>query len=195
VRVAADNSLSGLEVCVGIPGTIGGAIVGNAGTADEWIEDLVESVEILDEDGRIQKLTKKDCQFGYRTSRFKTTKEIILKATLKLKKDNPQKIKERTEAVLTRRENQPKERSIGSIFKNPPDKVAGQLIEKAGLKGKRIGDVQISPHHANFIVNLGGATAEDVIQLIKLAKEKVKKKFGLELEEEICLVGFDKIKK
>ncbi len=193
VRTAVDNSLAGLEICAGIPGTVGGAIVGNAGTADQWFDNLIESVEILDEDNRIQKLTRKDCQFGYRTSRFKKTKEIILGVVLVLRKDDPEKIRERTEAIFAKRKDQPKGKSAGSIFKNPPGKLAGRLIDQAGLKGKTIGQVQISPQHANFIINLGGAKANDVIQLIKLAKEKVKEKFGTELKEEIKLVGFDKI--
>jgi UDP-N-acetylmuramate dehydrogenase len=193
VQVAADNSLAGLEIGAGIPGTIGGALVGNAGTGDQWLGDLVESVEIINEAGRIQKLTREDCQFGYRTSRFKTTKEIILRVILLLEKNDPPKIKQRIEVIMAKRKNQPQEKSAGSIFKNPPDRPAGQLIEEAGLKGKRIGQAQISPQHANFIVNLGGARADDVLRLIKLAKAVVKKKFGIELEEEICLLGFAKI--
>ena len=193
VHVAADNSLTGLETCAGIPGTVGGAVVGNAGTADQWIGDLVESVEILDQEGQIRRLSQKDCQFGYRSSRFQKTKEIIVKITLKLRKGNPEKIKEKIAVILAKRKSQPKEKSAGSIFKNPSGKKAGWLIEKAGLKGRKKGRAQISPQHANFIVNLGGAKSSDVVQLIKLAKTEVKKRFGIELKEEICLLGFAKI--
>lgn len=193
VEEAARNSLSGLEIGVGVPGTLGGAIVGNAGTRDQWIGDLVESVEILDQEGQIRRLSQKDCQFGYRSSRFQKTKEIIVKIALKLRKGNPEKIKEKIAVILAKRKSQPKEKSAGSIFKNPQDKPAGQLIEQCGLKGKRIGQARISPQHANFIVNLGGAKASDVVQLIKLAKTEVRKRFGIELEEEICLLGFAKI--
>lgn len=193
VETAVKHSLSGVEICFGIPGTVGGAVVGNAGTADKWIEDIIEEVEVLDKEGKIHQLSSSECQFGYRTSRFKQTKEIILRVILVLKKDEPEKIKERMKAIVARRRNQPKERSAGSIFKNPVGKSAGWLIEQVGLKGKRVGDAQISPQHANFIVNKGAATADDVVQLIKLIKREVKKKFGIELEEEICLIGFDRM--
>lgn len=193
VETAVKYSLSGLEICFGIPGTVGGAVVGNVGTADKWIEDVIEEVEVLNREGKIHRLSSSECQFGYRTSRFKQTKEIISRVTLVLKKDEPEKIKERMKAIVARRKNQPKERSAGSIFKNPARKSAGWLIEQAGLKGKKIGNAQISFEHANFIVNKGAATADDVVQLIKLVKREVKKKFGIELEEEICLIGFDRM--
>jgi len=193
VETAAKYSLSGLEICLGIPGTVGGAVVGNVGTADQWIGNLIEEVEVLDRDGKIYKLSSNQCQFGYRTSRFKQTKEIILRVILALKKDEPEKIKERMKAIAARRKNQPKEKSAGSIFKNPVGKSAGWLIEQVGLKGKRVADAQISPQHANFIVNKGAATADDVVQLIKVVKREVEKKFGIELEEEICLIGFDRM--
>lgn len=193
VETAVKYSLSGLEICFGIPGTVGGAVVGNVGTADKWIEDVIEEVEVLNREGKIHRLSSSECQFGYRTSRFKQTKEIILRVTLVLKKDEPEKIEERMKAIVARRKNQPKERSAGSIFKNPARKSAGWLIEQAGLKGKKIGNAQISFEHANFIVNKGAATADDVVQLIKLVKREVKKKFGIELEEEICLIGFDRM--
>ena len=193
VDLAAKNSLTGLEFAAGIPGTIGGAVVGNAGTADKWIGDLVEKVEVLGEDGEIHQLPTSECQFGYRTSRFQKTKEIILRVVLKLKKDSLQKIKQRIAENLSKRANQPKEKSAGSIFKNPKEKPAGWLIDQCGLKGIRIGDAQISPQHANFIVNLGKARAADVLKLISLARTEVRKKFGVELEEEIYLLGFGRI--
>ena len=189
VQLALENSLSGLEFAVGIPGTIGGAVVGNAGTADKWIGDMIEEVEVLDQNGEIKKLSGADCQFGYRGSRFQKTKEIVLRVVLKLKKDSQEKIKQRMAEIIAKRTNQPKEKSAGSIFKNPKEKPAGWLIEKCGLKGKRISDAQISPKHANFIVNLGQANCEDVLKLISLVKGKVKRKFGIILDEEIKIVG------
>ena len=189
VQEAVKNSLSGLEFAVGIPGTIGGAVVGNAGTADKWIGDVIEEVEVLDQNGEIKKLSGADCQFGYRGSRFQKTKEIVLRVVLKLKKDSQEKIKQRMAEIIAKRTNQPKEKSAGSIFKNPKEKPAGWLIEKCGLEGKKIGDAQISPKHANFIVNLGQANCQDMLKLISLVKEKVKQKFGIVLDEEIKIVG------
>jgi len=193
VEIATKNSLSGLELAVGIPGTIGGAVWGNAGAAKDWIGNVVEEIEVLTAKNEIRKLSQADCQFSYRTSRFKKNKEIILRVVLQLKKGDPEKIRKKLDDFLAKRKNQPKRKSAGSIFKNPPNKAAGWLIDQCGLKGKRIGDAQISPQHANFIINLGNATADDVVQLIKLAKKEVKKKFGIKLEEEIYLIGFDKI--
>lgn len=189
VQLAVKNSLSGLEFAVGIPGTIGGAVVGNAGTARKWIGDLVEKVEVLGEDGEIHQLPTSECQFAYRTSRFKKTKEVILRVWLRLKKDEPKMIKKKMAEFWAKRKNQPIQKSAGSIFKNPPGKSAGWLIDQCGLKGKTIGETQISPKHANFIVNLGQANCQDVLKLISLAKEKVKQKFGVVLDEEIKIVG------
>lgn len=189
VEMAAKSGLSGLEFAVGIPGTIGGAIAGNAGTANKWIGDLVEKVEVLGEDGEIHQLPTSECQFGYRTSRFKKTKEVILRVWLRLKKDEPKMIKKKMAEFWAKRKNQPIQKSVGSVFKNPPGKSAGWFIDQCGLKGTRIGDAQISPKHANFIVNLGQASCQDVLKLISLAKEKVKQKFGVVLDEEIKIVG------
>jgi len=192
-QTAAKKSLSGLEFAVGIPGTVGGAVWGNAGADKEWIGNIVEEVKVLTTKNKIKKLSQTDCRFRYRTSRFKKNKEIILQVVLKLKKDDPEKIREKIGEFLVKRKNQPKEKSAGSIFKNPEDKTAGWLIDQCGLKGKKIGNAQISPKHANFIVNLGKAEADDVVQLIKFAKREVFKKFGIKLEEEISLIGFGKI--
>ena len=193
VTAAAKHSLSGLEFAVGIPGTIGGAVRGNAGAWQESVGDKVLRVKVLTKEGRVKWIGVQDCQFGYRQSRFKKSGEIILEVELELKKRNPEEIKKKMVVNLEKRKRQPREPSVGSIFVNPKPDSAGYLIEACGLKGKKIGDAQISPQHANFIVNLGKATAEDVVQLIKLAKKAVRKKFGIGLKEEICLLGFDKI--
>jgi len=195
VNKAKENCLSGLECCVGIPGSLGGAINGNAGAKDSWIGKRVEWVDILDKNGKVKKIEQKNCQFGYRSSRFKKhPEEIILKACLKLKKEKKEIISQQEALFLTKRRGQPKERSAGSVFKNPPGDAAGRLIDLAGLKGKKKGEAQISPQHANFIVNLGRARASDVLYLMRLAQDSVWKKFGVKLEPEIKLVGFNIIK-
>ena len=215
VLETAKKGLSGLENLAGIPGTLGGAIWGNAGAFGREIGDLVEEVKILKIENcklQIAKLKKKDCKFGYRDSIFKKRKNwIILEATLKLKKGKRKEIEEKIKEVLKlRKEKQPLEfPSAGSVFKNVPiEKVpkkiqekfkekikngflpAGALIEAANLKGYQIGGAKISEKHANFIVNVGKAKANDVMQLIEKIKKEVKKKFRVQLEEEIGLVGF-----
>jgi len=189
VKIAAQSSLSGLEFAVGIPGTVGGAIRGNAGTATEWIDKTVDWVKILDKEGKIKILNFKDCQFGYRESRFKSSKEVILEAAFKLHRRSQKEIYKKMRNYLEKRACQPKLPSAGCVFKNPPSESAGRLIELCGLKGKQIGKAQISPLHSNFIVNLGGATCQDVLKLISLAKKEVKKRFKIELREEIKIVG------
>jgi UDP-N-acetylmuramate dehydrogenase len=190
IEKTAKLGLTGLEFAAGIPGTVGGAVRGNAGAWGQAIGDRVKRVKILTPQGEIKWIKASDCYFSYRQSRFKKTKEIILEVELELEKGNKKEIQEKISQNLAKRATQPKEPSAGCIFVNPKPLVAGELIDKCGLKGKRIGDAQISPKHANFIVNLGKAKAADVIKLIKLAKEKVKEKFGVELEEEISFLGF-----
>jgi UDP-N-acetylmuramate dehydrogenase len=215
VLETAKKGLSGLENLAGIPGTLGGAIWGNAGAFGREIGDLVEEVKVLDAGSsklEVKKLRNKDCKFGYRDSIFKRKKNwIILEATLRLKKGKKKEIEEKIKEFLRlRKEKQPLEfPSAGSVFKNVPvEKVpkkiqekfkekikdgflpAGVLIEAAGLKGFQIGGAKISEKHANFIVNVENARAKDVVKLIELIKKEVKRKFNIELEEEIKLVGF-----
>lgn len=192
VEEAVRHFLTGLEFAVGIPGTVGGAIRGNAGAWQQAIGDKIKRVKILTPEGEVKWLDKKDCGFDYRQSRFKNSGEIILEAELELEKGEVREIKQKISQNLEKRKNQPSQPSAGCIFVNPKPYSAGELIDKAGLKGKRIGDAQISVKHGNFIVNLGKAKAKDVVFLIKLIKETVKKKFGVELEEEICFLGFAK---
>ena len=178
----------GLEWAVGIPGTVAGAIWGNAGAFGKSMKDVAKSVEVFDvKDGKIKILSNKDCQFGYRDSIFKKNHNlIILSAEIKQKKSNLKKIKE---YLAYRKKTQPLNfPSAGSIFKNPKNYSAGELIEKAGLKGKKIGGAQISNVHSNFIVNLGTARAQDVLSLMKLIKKTVDKKFKVKLEEEIIIL-------
>jgi len=188
------NNLAGLEWAVGIPGTVGGAIRGNAGAFGGSVADVVKSVGVYDVKNRKLKILKnKDCKFDYRESIFKKKPNlIILSAELQLKKGDKKKIKEKMKEYLDyRKETQPLSfPSAGSIFKNPPGFSAGELIEKCGLKGKKSGNVKVSEKHANFIVNLGNGKAKEVIKLIKLIKQKVKNKWNIELEEEIQYLGF-----
>jgi len=178
----------GLEWAAGIPGTIEGAVYGNAGAFGKSMKDAVKEVEVWDtKTEKIKIFKKKDCGFGYRESIFKKNKNlIILSVKIKSKKSNLKKIKE---YLNYKKQTQPLNLpSAGSVFKNPKGYFAAELIEKCGLKGKTIGRAQISKKHANFIVNLGGAKAKDVFTLIKIIKQKVKNKFGIILEEEIQIL-------
>jgi len=197
VSISVDEELRGLEWGMGIPGTVGGAIRGNAGAFGKSMADIVKNVEILKITGvqplQIRKLKNKDCNFKYRDSIFKYKKNLIILSTeLQFQKGDKKKIKEKMKEFLDyRKKTQPLGfPSAGSIFKNPPDISAGQFIDKCGLRGKKFGNVKISEKHANFIVNLGGGEAKDVIKLIKLIKKEVKNKFDIKLEEEIQYLGF-----
>jgi len=194
VKISFKKGLTGMEWAAGIPrATVGGAIYGNAGGFGQSIKNIVEGVEVLDlKSFKVKNFKNKDCKFGYRESIFKKNNNlIILSATFKLKKAEKEKIKGLMEKYLEHRKtiqplNYP---SAGSVFKNPKTKnknlKAGELIEKCGLKGKRMGRAKISEKHANFIVNLGGAKEKDVKNLINLMKKQVKDKFGITLEEEV----------
>ena len=188
VKLTAENSLTGLEFLAGIYGTVGGAIVGNAGAWQQNISDKVKRVRILNKNNQFKWLNQEECQFAYRQSRFKKTREIILEAEFELKKGNKKEIKEEIKENLAKRGGQPQEPSAGSIFINPKPNSAGDLIERCDLKGKRIGDAQISEKHANFIINLGGAKAADVLELIALAQKKVEEKFKITLQPEIIIL-------
>jgi UDP-N-acetylmuramate dehydrogenase len=184
------NNYTGLEWAVGIPGTVAGAINGNAGAFGGEMSELIKQVKVLEvKDNQIieKNFSKEDCKFSYRNSIFKNNPNlIIISAILELKKDSEENVKQKIKNNLSKRmSKQPKGFSIGSIFKNGEDFFAGELIEKAGLKGLQIGDAKISDEHANFIINLGKATSDDVLELIKIVKKEVKEKFSIDLEEEI----------
>ena len=183
---------TGMEWAVGIPGaTVGGAIRGNAGAFKQSMKDIVKKVEILDlreAIPQVKVLRNKDCKFKYRDSIFKHNKNLIILSTeIELKKGDKKAIKKRVKENLKwRKDNQSLDfPSAGSVFQNPKKHPAGWLIEQCGLKGKKAGKAQISKKHANFIVNLGGAKAKNVLELINLVKKKVKQKFGVDLKEEI----------
>jgi len=192
VKFAADNRLSGLEHLWGIPGTVGGAIVGNAGTKDNWIGQSTATVKVLNLNNQLITLGQKDCQFDYRTSRFQNNQEIIVEAIFKLTPASPKEIAQKQDFFTDLKSNQPREKSAGSIFKNPPGDSAGRLIDQAGLKGQKNGDAQISSQHANFIINTNRASAQDVLALMRLAQKEVLTRFQIKLKPEIKLIGFTK---
>lgn len=192
INFTETKTLSGCEFLSGIPGTVGGALVTNTGVRKPKacnIGDLVEEVTIMDYNGRVKTLDKKQITFGYRSSNL--SKYIILGARLKLKKGDRQNMLKNIKGFMEyRRKTQELSRpSAGCVFKNPPNRSAGKLIELCGLKGTRVGDACVSSKHANFIVNLRSAQAKDVLKLIDLVQMKVKEKFGINLEPEIKIVG------
>ena len=192
VKHCIKQKLTGLETMVGVPGTLGGALMMNAGAFGSEISNCLKNVDVMTLTGKIKQYSVKDIDFHYRHSSFKKD-EIIMSANFVLKKATKQEImNKRAKASAGRKETQPlRFRSAGSLFKNPKkDVAAGYLIDKAGLKGTHRGDVEISEKHANFFVNHGKANAEDVVFLIRLARKTVEKKFGINLELEVKTLGF-----
>lgn len=191
-RQTALRGLSGLEWASAIPGTIGGAVYGNAGAFKRETAQNIATAEIL-EPGRGKVLWKEEnFHYSYRSSILKREQhnKIILTVTLEMEKGDPVKIKSEMEANRQKRlDTQPPGPSLGSIFRNPDCDKAGRLIEACGLKGKKIGDAEISPLHANFIINSGKAHAQDVLDLILLIHQSVQTKFGVGLLPEIQIIG------
>jgi UDP-N-acetylmuramate dehydrogenase len=192
-NTAMKNSLAGLEFASGIPGTLGGAVVMNAGAYGDQIGDKVIKSEYIDFEGNIHEIEGMEQEFSYRKSFYSNKKVVVLKAVLKLTKSNMHEIKEKmAHLMLLRNEKQPLSYpSAGSIFKRPVGYYAGKLIEDAGLKGHIHGGAQISDKHTGFIINRGKANAKDIIHLIEYTKEMVKTKFGVELETEVKIIGED----
>ena len=194
-RLAAKNSLTGLEFASGIPGTVGGAIFMNAGAYKSDMGYVVKSVRVLTPDYRIIELENKELNFHYRTSFFKTHPSFIcLEATIKLENGTRSAIEDLMKQRLKRRlSSQPLNYpSAGSVFRNPPNMYAGELIEKLGLKGMKKGGAMISGKHANFIINkTGKAKSEDIKYLIDYAKEEVKKNYNVDLKVEQEFVNWE----
>lgn len=188
---AARNSLTGMEFAAGIPGSVGGACVMNAGAYGGEIKDIILSAQVIDEDGRIFTLTKDEMNLSYRSSIFSEKKYIVVQAVFELKKGNEAEIYSvMKELAEKRREKQPLEYpSAGSTFKRPEGYFAGALIEEAGLKGRGVGGAKVSEKHAGFIVNYENATAADIKNTIDMVKEKVKNNSGVDLECEVKLIG------
>ncbi len=192
LNFSVENGLTGLEFATGIPGTVGGAVCMNAGTADGELGDVTDSVTLISPDGRLLTKNSEEMGFGYRTAKIPGG-HVVLEATITLRRGTEEKIKNRVKELMDKRkQHQPWGMpSAGSVFKNPQDVAAGQLIESSGLKGKTVGGAQISEKHANFIVNLGSAKAADVLALMEMVKEKVLAVHNVRLEPEIKIIGED----
>ena len=189
-KVALDNSLSGLEGLSGIPGTIGGAVLMNAGAFGTEMKDLLVSVTVCDKDGTIKRINPSDLELSYRHSNVKEKEYIVLECEIKLKKAKQDDIKATTENFKNRRlSSQPYEYpSSGSIFKRQGEYIAGKLIDECGLKGYSIGGAMVSPKHANFIINTGNATFEDVKSLIDFIQSSIYKKDKVSLNTEVIML-------
>jgi len=191
-RQSALRGLSGMEWAAPVPGTVGGAVYGNAGAHDSNIKQSLKVAKILHEKEGIQDWSVDKLAYQYRSSVLKREHlpVVILSAIFNVVKTSREEAWEKIKAFQAhRKETQPPGASMGSMFKNPTGDYAGRLIEAAGLKGRRIGRAMISPIHANFIINLEGASAQDIWKLMKIAQDAVKEKFGIILEPEIELVG------
>ncbi|MEW6547389.1 MAG: UDP-N-acetylmuramate dehydrogenase [Bacillota bacterium] len=189
-RGAARAGMSGLEFAAGIPGTLGGAVIMNAGAHGMCLGEVIEQVTVLDGDGCML-LGREDLGLGYRDSRLRREKMVVTEAVLCLRSSSRAEVEARTMELLeVRRRTQPRGvPSAGSFFRNPPGVAAGFLIERAGCKGMRVGGAEVSPVHANFLVNRGGATAGDVLALAARVRERVAERFGIWLEPEVEIVG------
>ncbi len=185
VQAAKKRALSGIEFLCGIPGTVGGALVMNAGAWGKSISGCVQEVTVMDKIGRVKVLKRNNIDFAYRRSGL--GKYIVLAAQLRLKKSDIESIEGRIKKFLAQRHKNQDNTSpnAGCVFKNPPNDSAGRLIDRCGLKGRRIGGAVISSRHANFILNDSHARAADVLALMRLAKKEVKNKFKVSLEPEI----------
>lgn len=190
-RKVLDHSLTGFEFAAGIPGTVGGAMVMNAGAYDGEMKQIVKSVEVVDLEGNLRVLTCEEMEFGYRTSILKREPFIVTKVTFQLEKGDAKVIKDKMDDLaLRRREKQPLEyASAGSTFKRPEGHFAGKLIMDAGLRGYQVGGARVSDKHCGFVINTGNATAEDVYTLMKDVIKEVQDKFQVTLEPEVIRLG------
>lgn len=192
-KTAIRNGLQGLEFATGIPGTVGGAVMMNAGAHGGETKDVLLSADIVEEDGSIRTLQNRDLQFAYRYSILKDRPRIVVRAAFQLQPGNTEEMMEKVRVWTKRRQTtQPLQLpNCGSVFRNPAGTSAGFLIEQAGLKGTRIGGAQISDLHANFIVNVDKAKASDVLALIELVQTTVRERNGITLIPEVRIVGED----
>jgi UDP-N-acetylmuramate dehydrogenase len=198
-RYAMEEGLSGMNFALGIPGTVGGAIIMNAGTSSRSVSDVLVSVNVITPTGDLSEIKRKDLDFSYRKLSWNKMlmkqhgeEPVIIDGSFRLTYSDPAELKKEARAVLMkRRVSQPAGKaSAGCFFKNPPSgKTAGQLIDMAGLKGMRIGGAEVSGKHANFIVNRGSASASDILGLMQLIQETVLKKFNVSLEPEVKIIG------
>jgi len=188
---AREANLGGVEFFAGIPGTIGGAVVGNAGAKRAWIGPFVKEVTLITPRGEMKKLGAEDLVFGYRSSSLKMSGNVVVEVVLGLKKEPKASVEKKVrEYFKARRGRQPRtEKNAGSVFKNPPNDFAGRLTESVGLKGFQVGGAQVSSIHANFIVSDGTATAHDVVEVMRTIQKKVRESTGIRLEPEILPLG------
>ena len=186
-NLALEHGLTGLEWAAGIPGTVGGAVTMNAGAYGGEIAQVLHQVHVLGYDGRLEVVQNRECEFSYRHSVFPGRQSLILEAVFLLETDDPAAIRARMEDFSARRrEKQPLEYpSAGSMFKRPPGHFAAALIDQCGLKGLTVGGAQVSEKHAGFVVNRGGATCADVLELVRQVQEEVLRQTGVELEMEV----------
>jgi UDP-N-acetylmuramate dehydrogenase len=194
-REAVDRGLAGLEWAAGLPGAVGGAVVGNAGAFEGDVAGVLRSATVLEPGGEVTERPNAWFEFDYRASRIKCgmpgERAVVLAATFDLQPGDPEMLAAKVDEILEwRRTRHPTGATMGSTFKNPPDSHAGYLIEQAGLRGYRVGGVQVSELHGNFFINTGGATSADVLALIDHVRTEVRRQSGVELELEIELVGF-----
>ena len=192
VSVMLDAGYTNLSSLMGIPGLLGGAIIGNAGAYGTSIFDYIISVKFIDEDGNIKELNKEEIKYDYRWTEFKEKKVIVLSAKIKCINGHVAEAKEKIKENLEKRKkSQPLEyKNAGSVFRNPPSHAAGYLIEHSGLKGITVGGAMVSEKHANFIINFNNATSRDIIKLVELIKSKVKEVYNVELELEQVKVNW-----
>lgn len=190
-QAALENALTGFEFASGIPGTIGGAAVMNAGAYGGEMKDVIEEVTVLDREGEKHVLKKEELEFGYRTSKVMKEGYTVLSVLLKLSEGNPDEIREQMEDFTQRRiTKQPLEYpSAGSTFKRPEGYFAGKLIQDTGLRGFTVGGAQVSEKHSGFVINKDGATAEEVNRLMQEVSNRVYEKFGVRLEPEVRRLG------
>jgi UDP-N-acetylmuramate dehydrogenase len=190
VQWSGQAGRTGLEWAAGIPGTVGGALVGNAGAYGEAMADSVIDIEAIDEEGRAVTIGVTEAGFGYHTSTLAEGGRIVTSARLRLGPGDGEAIRARiAELIETRRRKLPPGKTAGSIFRNPPGASAGRLLESCGLKGAREGGLKVSNKHANVIVNEGGATAEDLKRLIARMADEVEARFGVRLTPEVRIIG------
>lgn len=192
VAECAEKGLSGIEFAAGIPGTVGGAVAMNAGAWGGEMKDVVEGVEVIGRKGKLKYLSAEDLEFGYRTSKVPEGSAVV-RAHMSFNRKTPEEVGDKVSEFRARRKgtsgiNQP---NAGSVFKNPEGRVAGKLIEEAGLKGERHGGAVVSEVHGNYIVNAGAAKASDVLALMGLIRDQVYSATGIVLEPEIKVVGED----
>lgn len=194
-RAAMENGLTGLEFSSGIPGTVGGGVVMNAGAYDGELSQVVTQVNVVSRDGEIMELDNATMEFGYRTSIIRTNPFTVTEVVFELQRGDREQIKARMDDLAAkRREKQPLEYpSAGSTFKRPRGHFAGKLIMDAGMRGYQTGGARVSDKHCGFIINAGGASAQDVRDVILEVQERVKERFGVTLETEIVFLGWERV--